>query len=92
MNSQTAYPTLTEAAPDATVAERTAAAAPESQQPPVRFPTLLARMTRDERIDSYRHGAFTRRERSIWACRYPEETPLVNGELEWLVVNLTDLD
>lgn len=86
MNPQTTYPTLSEAAPGATVA------APESQPPPAGFPSLLARMTRDERIDSYRHGAFTRRERSIWACRYPEEAPLVNGELEWLIINLADLD
>ena len=31
-----------------------------------------------------RSGAFTRAERAVWACRYPEEVPTVNGEFEWL--------
>ena len=75
-----------------TVAKRADTLPPEDQRPPTGFPAQLARMTCHERIHSYRYAAFTRRERSIWACRYTEEVPLVNGELEWLVFNLADLD
>jgi hypothetical protein len=27
-----------------------------------------------------------------WAARYPEEVPLVNGELPWIGLRLADLD
>jgi hypothetical protein len=48
------------------------------------FVSILRRMTREERISASRHGGFTRWERWVWAARFPEEVPLVNGEVEWI--------
>jgi hypothetical protein len=56
------------------------------------FPALLARMTPQERLDAYRHGSYARRECLIWAARYPEEPPIVNGEYEWIARDLADLE
>lgn len=56
------------------------------------FLSVLRRMTREERISASRHGGFTRWERWVWRCRYPDEVPLVNGELEWIACNMADLD
>jgi hypothetical protein len=55
------------------------------------FLARLDRMSSRQRIEAYRSGAFTREERTIWACRYPEEVPLVNDEFEWLVLGSADL-
>lgn len=52
----------------------------------------LARMSRHERLLSARHGHFDRRERSLWAARFPGEAPLLNGEYEWIALGLADLD
>lgn len=52
----------------------------------------LARMSKEERIRAARHGGFDRWQRSLWAARYPEEVPLVNGEYEWIALGLADLD
>jgi hypothetical protein len=60
--------------------------------PELDFPTLLERMTPVERLRAYRSGTFDRRERTIWAARFPEEVPLVNGELEWIARSMADLD
>lgn len=35
---------------------------------------------------------FTRAELSIWAARYPEEVPMVNGEFAWIGLRLADLE
>jgi hypothetical protein len=56
------------------------------------FPALLDRMTPVERLRAYRSGAFTAHERSVWAARFPEEAPLLNGEFEWIARSLADLD
>jgi hypothetical protein len=56
------------------------------------FPALLDRMTRVERLRAYRSGTFDRREVATWSARYPEEAPLLNGELEWIARDLADLD
>lgn len=56
------------------------------------FASVLRRMTSAERISASRHGGFTRWERCVWAARYPEEVPLVNGEFEWIACNMADLD
>lgn len=56
------------------------------------FASVLRRMTPAERISASRHGGFTRWERWVWAARYPEEVPLVNGEVEWIACNMADLD
>ncbi|MEZ5078115.1 MAG: hypothetical protein R2725_11815 [Solirubrobacterales bacterium] len=45
-----------------------------------------------ERLHSYRAGEFDRTDLAIWAMRYPDEIPTVNGELEWIALTLADLD
>jgi Ser/Thr protein kinase RdoA (MazF antagonist) len=52
----------------------------------------LAEMSSKQRLDAARRGAFDRTERAIWASAYPDEVPLVNGELEWIALGLADLD
>lgn len=56
------------------------------------FGARLARMSPRQRIEASRNGGFTRHERAVWACRYPDEVPTVNGEFEWLVLGSVDLD
>jgi len=56
------------------------------------FLSVLSRMTPQERISASRHGGFTRWERWVWAARFPDEVPLVNGEYEWIARGLADLD
>ena len=55
------------------------------------FLSVLSRMTPPERISASRHGGFNRWERWVWAARYPEEVPSVNGELEWIALASADL-
>jgi hypothetical protein len=56
------------------------------------FLDRVAQMSGEERIRAARHGDFTASERAIWAASYPDEVPLVNGELEWIALALADLD
>jgi len=56
------------------------------------FLVRLDRMTPGQRVRAYRSGAFSRAERARWACRYPEEVPTVNGEIEWIALTSADLD
>ena len=56
------------------------------------FLLRLALMSEEERVRAARFGGFTRSERAIWAARFPEEVPLVNGEFEWIARGLADLD
>jgi hypothetical protein len=56
------------------------------------FGVRLARMSSRQRIEASRNGAFSRHERAVWACRYPDEVPIINGEFEWLVLGSADLD
>jgi hypothetical protein len=44
------------------------------------------------RLLAARRGEFSRSERALWAQRYPEDVPLVNGEIEWIALSLADLD
>ncbi len=53
---------------------------------------LLAQMTFPERVRAYRTQAFSRRELACAAARHPEQMPLLNGEFEWLVVDLADAE
>jgi hypothetical protein len=55
------------------------------------FLARLARMSEEERITASRYS-FTRWERHVWAARYPEEVPLINGEVEWIALRLPDLE
>lgn len=65
---------------DLTVAERREA-----------FLARLRRMSAEERLRAARHE-FDRWQRSIWAGHYPDEAPIVNGEVEWIARRLADLD
>lgn len=56
------------------------------------FLARLDRMGYERRLAAYRAGRFGRRERAIWAARFPEEVPQINGEVEWIAVALADLD
>jgi hypothetical protein len=56
------------------------------------FVSVLRRMTPEERISASRHGGFTRWERWVWAARFPDEVPLVNGEFEWIALASADVD
>jgi hypothetical protein len=56
------------------------------------FLSHLARMSVEERVRAARHGSFDRWERAVWAARFPEQVPLVNGEVEWIALSLADLD
>jgi hypothetical protein len=47
----------------------------------------LRRMTPDERIRASRYS-MNRWERWVYAARYPDEVPTVNGELEWIALKL----
>lgn len=86
MNQPMPTETETAAPPDGAAATQ-----PASYREPD-FPRILDRMTPVERLRAYRSGAFDRRELSIWAARFPEEAPLLNGELEWIARDLADLD
>jgi hypothetical protein len=56
------------------------------------FLARLAAMTPRQRIDAARRGDFDRVQRGLWVATYPDEVPLVNGELEWIALGLADLD
>ncbi len=56
------------------------------------FAAVLDRMTPVERLRAYRTGTFDRREVATWSARFPEEAPLLNGELEWIARDMADLD
>lgn len=55
------------------------------------FLVRLGRMSEQERRRASRLE-FDRWQRSVWAARYPEEVPLVDGEYEWIAFGLADLD
>jgi len=48
-------------------------------------------MSPAERLAAFR-TSFTSHERAIWAARYPDEVPLVNGEYEWIALLSADRD
>ena len=50
--------------------------------------TVLAAMTFEERVRAYRSGAFSGRELALGAAWFPEEMPLLNGEFEWIAIDL----
>lgn len=51
------------------------------------FVSELRRMTPEERIRASRYS-MNRWERWVYARRYPDEVPTVNGELEWIALTL----
>ncbi len=58
-----------------------------TESPLGEFLIELERMTPEERIRASRYS-LNLRERSVYAARYPEEVPTVNGELEWIAATL----
>lgn len=52
----------------------------------------LDRMTSADRLSAARRGKLDRHARAVWAARFPEEVPLVNGEVEWIALTSADLD
>jgi hypothetical protein len=64
-------------------------AAPSSEDA---FGARLAQMSTRQRIEASRNGGFTRHERAVWASRYPDEVPTLNGEYEWLVLGSADME
>lgn len=53
------------------------------------FIARLDRMSCEERLRAARYE-FDRWQRAIWAGRYPEEVPVINGEVEWIALRLAD--
>jgi hypothetical protein len=49
---------------------------------------VLAGMTHEERVRAYRSGALSVHELYVAAAWFPESMPLLNGELEWIAIDL----
>ena len=49
-------------------------------------------MSPEQRLAAFRSGQFSHSERSRWAQKFPDEVPVVNGEVEWIALGLADLD
>jgi hypothetical protein len=50
--------------------------------------TVLAGMTHEERVRAYRSAALSVHELHVAAAWFPERMPLLNGELEWIAIDL----
>jgi hypothetical protein len=61
--------------------------APETARPIDRFVSELQRMTPEERIEASRY-TMNRWEYWVYAARFPDEVPTVNGELERIALTL----
>lgn len=48
-------------------------------------------MSEEERVRASRFS-FISWQRNVWAAHYPDEVPLVNGEIEWMALKLVDLE
>jgi hypothetical protein len=49
-------------------------------------------LTRELRLAEYRASLFSRHQVSLWATNYPDEVPLINGEIEWIALGLADIE
>jgi hypothetical protein len=54
------------------------------------YADYLERLSAEERLRLYHRGRMTRCERWIWARRFPDEVPIVNDEIEWIVLEGED--
>jgi hypothetical protein len=72
----------------ATISRRHAFDGPGSSASGARLGTLGP----SKRLEEFEAGNLSRAELFAWAARYPEEVPLVNGELPWIGLRLADLD
>ncbi len=82
-------------APIAPVAPPVVRPLPAPIEAPRREPSIAERIDAlgpSGRYRAYQHGLLSRRELFTWAARYPDEVPLVNGELPWIALTLADLD
>jgi hypothetical protein len=52
----------------------------------------LFEMSEGQRLGAYERGEFALAELNAWASHFPQEVPLINGELPWIVASLADLD
>jgi aminoglycoside phosphotransferase (APT) family kinase protein len=59
----------------------------ETERPIDRFVSELQRMTAEERIEASRY-TMNRWEYWVYAARFPDEVPTVNGELERIALTL----
>jgi hypothetical protein len=56
---------------------------PRCSDPPDRV-AQISRLDPSGRLGSYRAGKLGLAELSVCAARYPDEVPMVNGEIEWI--------
>ncbi|MBS1895609.1 MAG: hypothetical protein JST59_30285 [Actinobacteria bacterium] len=56
------------------------------------IPERLAALGPGGRLGAYEDGGLSLAELHTWAALWPEEVPLVNGELPWIVATLADLE
>jgi hypothetical protein len=56
------------------------------------FLRALKGLAPSERLAIYRSGGLTPVECMLWAANYPDEVTTVNGEFEWIALNMADLD
>jgi hypothetical protein len=47
----------------------------------------LDRLRPAGRLAAYRAGRLGLHDLAVWAARYPDEVPTVNGEVEWIALN-----
>lgn len=52
----------------------------------------LDALGRAGRLEHYERGELSIADLSLWAARYSDEAPLVNGEFAWIGLTLADLD
>jgi hypothetical protein len=80
-------PTVEDDAPALTYDRQSGPSVQQTERTLERFLTELRRMTPEERIRASRY-TMTRREYWIYAARFPDEVPTVNGELELIAATL----
>lgn len=65
---------------------------PPTFSPPLPSFTHLDSLGPRGRRAAYERGELSRPELFAWARRFPDEPPLINGELAWIARGLADLD
>ncbi len=52
---------------------------------------ILRRLGREGRLAAYRRGEFDLDACCLWAARYPDEVPLLNGEFEFIARSMPEV-
>jgi hypothetical protein len=52
---------------------------------------VLRRLGREGRLAAYRRGEFDLDTCCLWASRYPDEVPLLNGEFEFIAAKTPEV-